>query len=682
MAVKQQLTFGQYNKEMQKHIASMLKENNVLYTVTMDKDAMWETYLNAFPPGTNEVYRKRREFDCSCCRHFVKRLGNVLSIKNGTIQTIWDFESKDNKYFVVNATMAALIERCPIENVFLTPDATIGQLHSLENNKETGKVVEWDHFACGGFPTTAKANIGTKLGEYTAQHDVFQRSLSELTMSAVETVLDMISQNSLYKGEEWKAQLEKFLAYQKAFDKLKSNRAVELFCWEKCVEAGPVVSRIRNTSIGTLLVDLSAGMDLDEAVVRYEKVTAPTNYKRPKEIFTKKMVEDAEKVLVAEGLLDSLPRRYAVLEDITVNNILFANRDSMKQIKGSVLDALKQEVPTRAFGKAEALPIADFIKDVLPNVSYMEALLENKHSGNLVSLIAPQNMGSKTLFKWNNGFSWAYNGNVTDSMKERVKAAGGNVEGCLRFSIQWNEDKDNQNDFDAHCMLPGDHIYFGQKRGLHSSHTGALDVDIIHPDKKVAIENIIFTDARKMPEGNYRFCVNNFTDRGGRSGFRAEVEFDGQCFQFDYPHPVQHKADVEVATVEYKKLTGFHMVKSMESQQAVREVWGLKTSQMHPVSVLMYSPNYWDEQDGIGHRHYFFMLKNCRSTETPNGFFNEYIREDYVAKYKRVFAALGSKTRVEPADNQLSGLGFSATKRAELTVKVDGKFSRTLALKF
>ena len=55
---------------------------------------------------------------------------------------------------------------------------------------------------------------------------------------------------------------------------------------------------------------------------------------------------------------------------------------------------------------------------------------------------------------------------------------------------------------------------------------GELDVDIIDPRKgKPAVENI--TWGRMPVDGTYEFFVEKFSHRGGQSGIRAEVEFDG-----------------------------------------------------------------------------------------------------------------------------------------------------------
>jgi len=416
-----------------------------------------------------------------------------------------------------------------------------------------------------------------------------------------------------------------------------------------------------------LLQDISSGMDVLKAVKRYERIVAPENYKRPKEIFTKRMVENAWAQIEELGLVDSLPRRFARLTDVTVNNVLFADRDAVRAMtQGGVFEQLLQDVTQsrKALHGVQAVVVGEFLQNILPTATSLEVLLENMHSKNMVSLIAPVNPEAPSMFKWPNGFSWAYVGNLTDStMRQHVVDAGGKVTGALRFSIQWNEEGRNHNDFDAHCVEPGGrHIFYAAKRG----HTGELDVDIIQP-QKVAVENIIIT---KPANGLYKFLVRNYTQRDGGNGFRAELEFGGQIYKFDHPHQMRHKEDVVVATMQYEH-GAFKMLKSLTSGVASKPVWGLNTEQFHRVSLMTYSPNYWDANSGIGHRHIFFMLAGAVNDEQPNGFYNEYLHEQYLT-HKRVFAALGSKMKVAPDNEQLSGVGFSTTRRASVIVRVSG----------
>ncbi|MDE7245232.1 MAG: hypothetical protein K2O18_14845, partial [Oscillospiraceae bacterium] len=246
---------------------------------------------------------------------------------------------------------------------------------------------------------------------------------------------------------------------------------------------------------------------------------------------------------------------------------------------------------------------------------------------------------------------------------------------------QWNDEDYCPNDYDAHCKLPtGREIYYHNKRDENT--LGELDVDIIHPQKGTpAVENIIWPSLTRMRKGIYRLFVHCYSNSGGRSGFKAEVEFDETIYSFEHKQGLKAGEVVNVADVTYDPATGFSIKELMPSSMSTRDIWGLKSNQFIPVSVVMYSPNYWDEQDGIGHRHYFFMLKDCVNPERPNGFYNEFLKPE-LEQHRRVFEALGSKTAVQGVNDQLSGLGFSATKRNNLLVRVKGATERILKIMF
>lgn len=663
---------------------NLLKEPNA-FVVDVDGDALFQRYLESFPEGTNPIFRKRTEHDCSCCKQFIRRVGGVVAVDGGEIRTIWDDAAVEAPapFSIVAASLRDMVRAASVCDLFRVgqSETSFGAPQTRSLDKETQQAVTWNHLHTGEIPRGYRAESpDAARGAFRTTAQVFERGLEELTPEAVGTVLDLVQANALYRGEEHKPALLQFQKVQREYLAVGGWQRT-LFVW---ANANNPAARFRNTVIGTLVQDLSEGKDLEHAVRSFETKVAPTNYKRTTALITPGMVKKAMETIEALGLESALERRFAVIGDISVNDVKWVDGAVRSLMRGGIGAVLMQHAAPSASkdaGRAEDISLDDFMARVLPEVTGLEILFKNELVGNLMSLTAPVHPEPKQLFRWTNDFAWSYGGNVADSIKERVKRAGGKVDGAaLRVSLSWF----NYDDLDLHVYEPpgrgihaaAAHIYFRNKRGWTG---GMLDVDMNAGVGKTreAVENVVWSKA--PPDGEYRVAVNNFSQRETSDpGFVVEVESGGKLMHFTFNKAVRNQQDIVVAALHVKNGRVERVVSvdpGITSGAVTQEKWGLTTERFVKVSAVTLSPNFWGD-NAIGNKHTFFVLDGAKNDEPTRGFYNEFLHPR-LEPHRKVFEVIGDKTKCLPVDGQLSGLGFSSTKKESFIVRAQqGKKQR------
>jgi len=648
-----------------------------VFTVNVSKDVLRAKYQEAFPPGTNPVFRERAENDCNCCNTYIGIAGNAVAFIDGELVTIWDIDIDDDVFQTVADSMAKLVRTAPVDSIFMHFDENVG----LDKNVDNYSDVIWNHYYTKIPAAFVKpiADHAALKGAAKTNYATFKRSVTEINDYAIETVLELIDSKSLYKGNEYEARVG-LLRNIKMLHEVVINK--DQFYWEKSAELG-VGSGFRSGPIGMLLVDLSGGMELEHAVNKYHEATAPENYKHSKKPTTKRMTEKAIARIVELDRVESLERRHAVTKDITINDVIFADR-SVTAVLGGVLGKLKPSATAKEVRTDNAVDITieEFLSTVVPVTASMELLVSSKHQANFMSLVAPLNTGCLPITEWNNNYSWSYNGELSDSsMRKEVKAKGGNNDGVFGFSIMWNTpERLYNNDLDAHIHTSNEHIYHGNARMVHPS-SGMLDVDVQRPGNQVAVENIVYTDLNKMPNGTYELVVRNYSSTPNPSGFTAEVYHEGGRFFFDHTATMAGRTNVPVATF-VKKGNEFTMTSGTPTSEASSEVYGIKTKEFHKVNMLMASPNYWDcVEKPTGNKHWFFILDKCLNPDPVRGLFNEHLMKE-LQPDRKVFEVLGNDLKAPFSEEQLSGLGFSISQTNEVVIKVRGELNRLYNVQF
>jgi hypothetical protein len=678
------MSFHDFARAVNNRVNLLTSQRGTVFRAAVNPDDLWAAYMDAFPPGTNEVFRVNREHDCSSCRSFIRNVGALIRLDDDfNVETIWQGLGlpEDSTYGIVAKALDAAVRASGVGKVFLSDR----HRHGAEKTRELledDSIHTWHHFWAKLPDCLVDRDAPAKVGELTTSMQLLKRGLDELTVEALEITLGLITENQLYRGAENKQRVSDFLTLKAGYDQVPEDKR-EAFVWRNVKSS---VARFRNTSIGTLVVDLSAGAGVQEAVRKFEAMVAPQNYRRSSAVITTNMVKDAVEKLEALDLSDAVHRRFAVISDVSPADVLFVDRSVRPHMKGGLTDLLMGEVRQPSVSSKGAIDVTgdEFFESVLPGAETVQLKLERQHLGNFVSLTAPMHGDTGRLFSWDNDFAWVYDGDVTDSIKERVKRAGGNVDAALRISLAWF----NADDLDFHCQTPHGEIYYGDRgQSAYTDFKPVLDVDMNGMDRHDPVAPVENLSWPRLPiDGNYTVWVRQFNRRTTtRSGFEIEWANGSDVRRFSYPKTLRQSETVSVCqfTVSCGEITKVTFDKTLTVGESAEEKWGLTTGQLVPVDTVMLSPNHWGpEEPRKGNLHRIFILRGCKNPNAARGFFNEYLRPE-LHQHRKVFEVLADKTKCPPSDDQLSGVGFSSTRRdrATFVVTKDGT-TRTFNVQF
>ena len=76
-----------------------------------------------------------------------------------------------------------------------------------------------------------------------------------------------------------------------------------------------------------------------------------------------------------------------------------------------------------------------------------------------------------------------------------------------------------------------------------------------------------------------------------------------------------------------------------------------------------------------------FMLEGCKTSAQTRGFHVENLIPELL-DHRKVIEVLANTTMIKPDGEQLAGVGFNATVRDDVVLKLSGSFKRTIKLKF
>lgn len=289
---------------IKKSFKEVVDLNVPLFTTSVEN--LYDIFLANLPEEGRQYY------NCNACRNFVNRYGNIVYVSGGGMifPAMWNFKCPDffsEAYYAVRKA----ISNSKIKGVFIPESKKLGIPRTNDwthMHVEVPKKIIYKNKL-----KTADQEIAEKKEDFR----MLMRALQNYKLSTVETAVNLLRSDTLYRGEKTLGIAEWFLEVKKIFDagyRMPNNKSNLI--WVKVATAPVGFCHISSSMIGTLLDDIEAGYDYNDINRRFDEKMNPTKYQRPQAAPSVGNVRRAEEIIAKLGLENSLKRRYARFDEI------------------------------------------------------------------------------------------------------------------------------------------------------------------------------------------------------------------------------------------------------------------------------------------------------------------------------------------------------------------------------
>jgi hypothetical protein len=419
---------------------------------------LFQVYLLSIPES------QRQQFNCSCCRTFMERFGNIVSIDEHGKQTspLWDESEIPSFFQAAVKAMRLAVESAEVAGVFLSNAATFGTPKSPKG---------WTHLSGVNplpFQNSRLMSASQRQAELKEDYAILGRAISHYSFTTVKNALQIL------KSEQFPG-FEKGVSIAEWFDKLltqlngvRNARAKKNLLWRTVAMAPPGWAHLSNGMVGTLLEDLQSGKSFEQCKRSWATKMHPLQYQRPSAPVSENQIAVAEKLVEKLGVGPALKRSFATLDQI--KNILWRPLvDQQKPAKSGVFGHLKPDTLQHNIAIPNSnVTWAKFFRDILPTAHTME--INCPLHGSYVGILTAEDYDAKPIMQWDsledrNPTSHYFYHNGSDASKWGIEsgwnpvaavftAPHGNVLSHFQKFIVFNVERMRDSSADSACLFP------------------------------------------------------------------------------------------------------------------------------------------------------------------------------------------------------------------------------------